>query len=226
MDLTNVLEFEKFVNSEVKQAAAELNGLAEGSRTHLQKLVYTNLVDRFDVMVDKTILDNSLHPTLLDESLKKLDSPVTESEVLRLLLDGSDIRNVVQSRVKNILSNGVLRERHSKKLSKLFSLFEGVGEVWNKPRVNNANGNILTTYTVQNKKVPASICGYADWLYSRRNSIVHGGGSNTILSNDVEQLKKIFKVDVAKTTRLKLGAITTASTYYLAVVHLIKSNNA
>ena len=56
MNLRNVLDFEKFVKGEVTKATNELEGLAEGSRNHLQKLVYTNLVDRFDVMVDKTIL--------------------------------------------------------------------------------------------------------------------------------------------------------------------------
>ncbi|GAA0371785.1 hypothetical protein GCM10009092_40170 [Bowmanella denitrificans] len=70
MDLQHVEEFEKFVKTEVKAAATELQGLEEGSRTHLQKLVYTNLVDRFDVMIDKTILANALHENLLEESLK------------------------------------------------------------------------------------------------------------------------------------------------------------
>jgi hypothetical protein len=100
MEISNIIEFEKFVNTEVKQASKELEGLADSSRTHLQKLVYTNLVDRFDVMVDKTILNNSLQPILLDESLKKLDSPMTEAEVLRLLLNGDNIKEVVEMRVK------------------------------------------------------------------------------------------------------------------------------
>ncbi|GAA0344255.1 hypothetical protein GCM10009092_05870 [Bowmanella denitrificans] len=44
-----------------------------------------------------------------------------------------------------------------------------------------------------------------------------------MLQNDVEQLKKIFKVDVAKTTRLKLGAINTTSAFYLDVVRILNS---
>lgn len=192
MDLQHIDDFEKFVNTEVSKAAKELEGLAEGSRAHLQKLVYTNLVDRFDVMVDKTILGNALHQNLLDESLKKLDSPVTEAEVLRLLLDGNNIQEVVESRVKSVLSNGILRSRNSRKLSKLFELFDVKDDVWNKPRVNNATGKVLASFKVQNKKVPASICGFADWTYSRRNSIVHGGGASKMLENDIEQLKKLF----------------------------------
>ncbi len=135
MEISNIIEFEKFVNTEVKQASKELEGLADSSRTHLQKLVYTNLVDRFDVMVDKTILNNSLQPILLDESLKKLDSPMTEAEVLRLLLNGDNIKEVVEMRVKAVLSNGILRNRHSKKLAKVFEIFGSNDKVWNAPRV-------------------------------------------------------------------------------------------
>ena len=175
-------------------------------------------------MVDKTILNNSLQPILLYESLKKLDSPMTEAEVLRLLLNGDNIKEVVEMRVKAVLSNGILRNRHSKKLAKVFEIFGSNDKVWNAPRVNNATGKILTTFKPQNRKVPASICGFADWLYSRRNSIVHGGGSSSMLQNDVEQLKKMFQVDVTKSTRLKLGAITTASTFYIDVVRLLKES--
>jgi hypothetical protein len=49
MELQHIDEFKQFVVSEVKNASQELEGLAEGSRPHLQKLVYTNLVDRFKI---------------------------------------------------------------------------------------------------------------------------------------------------------------------------------
>ena len=222
MNLRNVLDFEKFVKGEVTKATNELEGLAEGSRNHLQKLVYTNLVDRFDVMVDKTILDNALHDRLLDDALKKLDSPVSEADVLKLFMDGSDIHEIVESRVKNVLRDGVLRGRHSNKVSKLFELVGLEKNLWTKPRVNISTGKILASFTPQNKKIPTSVCGYADWLYSRRNSIVHGGGSSKMLENDVTQLKKLFKAEVAKTTRLSFSALGVSSEFYLGVVKLIK----
>lgn len=207
----------------MKLAAKELESLEEGSRPHLQKLVYTNLVDRFDVMIDKTILDNCLEPLLLDESLSKLDSPVTESQVLKLLMDGGNVEDVVRARVRTVLSNGILRQRHSKKLSKVFELFR-VEKVWNEPKVNDANGKILLTFKPQRKTVPASVCGYADWLYSRRNAIVHGGGTSNMLDNDVLQIEKTFKIKVVKTTKIKLGAINTTSNFYLDVLSLLKKN--
>ncbi|NMH67032.1 hypothetical protein [Shewanella salipaludis] len=226
MNLQNVLDFEKFVKGEVKKATEELAGLQDGSRNHLQKLVYTNLVDRFDVMVDKTILDNALHERLLDDALKKLDSPVSEADVLKLLMDGSNIHEVVESRVQNILRDGVLRGRHSNKVSKLFELIGLERNLWTKPRVNISTGKILGSFTPQNNKIPTSVCGYADWLYSRRNSIVHGGGSSKMLDNDIAQLKKLFKSDVAKTTRLSYSALGVTSEFYLGVVKLIKDAEA
>jgi hypothetical protein len=223
MDLTHINEFEKFLKQEVKEATDELEGLAEGSRKHLQKLVYTNLVDRFDYMIDKTFISNSMHDNLLDDALKKLDSPVTESDVLKLLMNGDNIHQVVELRVQNVLRNGVLRNRHSLKLEKLFQVFGEESNFKNKRRVNISTGKILASFTPPNNKVPTSICGYADWLYSRRNAVVHGGGNSHISQIDLDQLKKIYNADVVKTTRLKLGAITIASAFYQDVVKLLKS---
>lgn len=221
MNLTFVLEFQKFISSEVTAATTELDGLTEASRKHLQKLVYTNLVDRFDVMIDKTILSNALHEKLLEDSLKKLDTPMTEADVLRLLMNGKDIQQDVEERVQTVLRNNVLRNRHSLKLQKLFEVFGKEPNAYKKPRVNISTGKILQEFTPQNNKVPTSVCGYADWLYSRRNSIVHGGGAGNISVTDLQQLKKLYNADVVKNTRLKLSAITVASEFYLGVVKML-----
>ncbi len=220
----SIVEFESFVSKEVKSATLELEKLEEDSRKHLQKLVYTNLVDRFDSMIDHFLLDNSLDESLLTEALNKLDTPMSEANVFRLLLDKEKTQDKIEERIKNILRNGVLRNRHSQKLSKLFDIFCPSEGVWNNPRVNISTGKILPKYTPQNKKVPSSVCGYADWLYSRRNTIVHGSGTSAMLPNDIAQIKKLFKCTPAKTTRLKLSAITVTSEFYLSVVSLLKTN--
>lgn len=222
MDLKYVEEFQNFISDEVTEAAKELGKLTEQSRKHLQKLTYTNLVDRFDVMIDKTIITNALHASLLEESLKQLESPISEAEVLRLLMDGRDINEVVEERVQSVLRNGVLRNRHSIKLQKLFEVAGEKTNVFKKPRVNISTGKILQDFTPQTNKVPTSICGYADWLYSRRNSIVHGGGTGKISDIDLKQLKKLYGAEVVTTTRLKLSAITVASEFYLGVVQMLK----
>ena len=221
MDLTYANEFERFVSAEVKEAAKELDKLTEQSRKHLQKLTYTNLVDRFDVMIDKTIISNALHESLLDDCLKQLDAPITEANVLRLLMDARDINQVVEERVQSILRNGVLRNRHSLKLQKLFEIVGEKTNVSKKTRVNISTGKILQDFSPQNNKVPTSICGYADWLYSRRNSIVHGGGTGKMSDIDIKQLKKLYGAEVAATTRIKLNAITVASEFYLGIIKMI-----
>lgn len=223
MNLIHVKDFQKFVTSEVKEATEELEGLTEASRKHLQKLVYTNLVDRFDVMVDKTIIVNALHENLLEESLRQLDSSVSEADILRLLMDARDINLVVEERIQSVLRNGILRNRHSLKLQKLFELVGEASNYQKKPRVNLSTGRILQEFTPQNNKVPTSICGYADWLYSRRNSIVHGGGGGKMSDIDLNQLKKIYNSDVVKVTKIKLNAITVASEFYLGVTRLLIS---
>ncbi len=223
MDLQHIQEFESFINKEVKEAVEELDGIEEGSRKHLQKLVYTNLVDRFDYMIDKTFISNSMNEALLEEALKKLDSPVSESDVLKLLMNGANIHQVVEQRVQSVIRNGILRNRHSLKLDKLLEIFGENTNYKNKPRVNISTGKILASFTPPNNKVPTSICGYADWLYSRRNAIVHGGGNAYISELDLSQLKKIYKSDVVKSTKLKLGSITIASEFYLSIVGILKS---
>jgi hypothetical protein len=225
MELSSVNEFETYISKEVKLATAELTKLEENSRKHLQKLVYTNMVDRFDSMVDHVLLDNALSEKLLSEALSKLETPMTEAEVFRLILSGNNVNKIIEDRVKVILSTNLLRNRHSKKLSKLFELCCPDEKVWNEPRVNVSTGKILAKFTPQNNKVPTSVCGYADWIYSRRNSIVHGGGGSTMLENDLTQLEKLFKAKPAKTTKLKLSAIEVTAEFYLSVVKIIKASD-
>lgn len=69
MNKEKIFEFESFLEKEVASATKELEPLPEQSRKHLQKLVYTNLIDRFDSMIDHVFLDNALHEELLKEAV-------------------------------------------------------------------------------------------------------------------------------------------------------------
>lgn len=220
MNCSRIEEFSAYLDREVANAERELGLLAEQSRKHLQKLVYTNLVDRFDSMVDHFLLDNCLHQTLLDESLQKLKDPLTEGEILRLLIDTQGFNAHVDETLKETLRNGVLRNRHSKKLHRLLEVF-APNEKLKTSRVNPSTGKILGKYTQHNRKIPATIPGYADWLYSRRNAVVHGGGASHMLQNDLKQLKEIYHCDAGKEVKLKIGSITTASAFYKCVVSLL-----
>ena len=85
--------------------------------------------------------------------------------------------DVIIEKIKDLTRNKTLRERHSKKLHKILT----VCLCWKnieRPRVSQ--GGKIFKKTKKNNSQPNSILGYADWLYSRRNSLVHGDGSPTI----------------------------------------------
>ena len=45
-----------FCGNDISAAIKELEGITtEESRKHLQKLVYINLIDRFDILIDRLI---------------------------------------------------------------------------------------------------------------------------------------------------------------------------
>lgn len=221
MNTTRLTEFIGFLDREIASAVTELTSINEQSRRHLQKLVYTNLVDRFDSTVDHALLDNVLQEPLLSEGLKSLDKPLTEGETLTLLVGITDPIERLTERLQTVLRNDVLRNRHAKKVRKLCELM-APGENMVKPRVNNATGNIVAKFTPQGGKSPYCIQGYADWLYSRRNAIVHGGGSVNMLKNDITQLKNLYKFDAAKSVKLSIGSIKTAATFYRDLVALLQ----
>ena len=219
-------EFLSYLDREVSSAVSELNNVAEGSRQHLQKLVYTNIVDRFDSTIDHLLLENVLEEPLLSETLKELEKPISEGQLLGLLSSSSKVNEYILERTQTILRNGILRQRHSVKLKKFFETFV-TNEDYSKPRVNPSTGLLAPNFKPQrNVKIPCSIAGYADWLYSRRNAIVHGGGSVKMLQNDIEQIKKLYKRDVAKTVRLKIGSITNAVQFYRNLTSLINKNKS
>ena len=103
--------------------------------------VYTNLVDRFDAMVDEAILENCRKEHLVDEAMKGMTQPITEAEMLRLLMEGQSVQQAIDARLRDVLSIAVLRQRHSKKLATLFKVLKPEEECWNKPRVNIATGH-------------------------------------------------------------------------------------
>lgn len=89
------------------------------------------------------------------------------------------------------------------------------------PRVNPANGQILEQIKPPNKTQPLSISGYCDWLYSRRNAIVHGGGATKLMAHDRAHLTKMFKCDPPESMKIKLSSVSNAATFYLGVVGLL-----
>ena len=221
MNRTAIHDFVKYADKEILPATGELENLGDQHRKHLQKLVYANLVNRFDVMVDNAILDNCRIGSLLEKAVKPMSETITEGHLLKLLMDAKTIKQVITERLRQSLANSVLRERHSRKLSLLFEALSDDDKVWSNPRVNVSTGEIVDKFKVKNKSIPHSICGYADWLYSRRNALVHGAGFATMLENDVTQIKKIFQVEVSPTIKIKVGSIRNAANFYKQVAEML-----
>lgn len=223
MEARSLNEFTKFVEGEIEPAIADIGKLAEKSRKHLQKLVYTNVVNRFDSMIDRLILDNCRTPELIEAAESDMKSQVTEAELLKLLMESTNLESAIDKRLKVSIGNTILRKRHSLKLKQVFEAFQPEQRVFNHPRVNIPNGKIIEKATPQkNLKIPYSICGYADWVYCRRNSLVHGAGSSSFLENDRKQLKKLYNREPTKTFKIGLGSIKTTANFYKEVTGLLK----
>ena len=220
MKTESVQDFQKYVKKDIITASNELEHLAENQRRHLSKLVYTNLVNRFDSMVDQFILDNCREDSILEKGLEPLDKVMKESDILRLLIEAETIQDLIDEKIRSSLSTSVLRKRHSVKLSTLFEVVEESPSSWKQPRVEIGTGKIRDKVKPSNKKIPCSICGYADWLYSRRNALVHGAGVSKLLENDKKQLEKLYNCKAADRVTVRLSSINTASKFYLDLVEL------
>lgn len=224
MDKTALKEFQRYIRKEVEPAINDLGSLDEKNRLHIQKLVYTNIIDRFDTMIDILIIENCREEGFIESSLANMSGTVTESELVKILIHGENLQGALDLKLRNGLRNTILRERHSKKLSSVFKVFQPDINPVTDQRVNPPTGKISAKITPQKAiKIPYSISGYADWLYSRRNSIVHGGGTNKFLENDRVQLKKLYKKEPAKQFTIKLSSIKVTVAFYKDVVELLNA---
>lgn len=221
MNNKRIVNFKKFLTKELIPATDDLEKLEDKHRKHIQKLVYTNLVDRFDSMVDGMLLDNCREEYLVSEAFKKLNQPISESDLLTVLMQGNNLQAALDRRLQDALRLSVLPKRHSRKFTILLSISEEVADFERKPRVNPSTGQITDKFKIQVKTTPHSICGYADWLYSRRNAIVHGAGTARFLKNDKLQLKKLYGVSTTDGFRILVSSVKIAAKFYGEVCDLI-----
>ena len=109
MITTSLKSFESFLKKEIQPAISELDQLNDNSRKHIQKLIYTNLVDRFDVMVDKIILDNIHEQEIIDIATKNMDKPVIESDLIKLLIGKDRLESMIDEWTDPILMDTQFR---------------------------------------------------------------------------------------------------------------------
>jgi hypothetical protein len=222
METSRITEFKKYIDTQITPSITEIRGLNETSRKHVQKLVYTNLVDRFDVMVDTAILTNCRSEFVVEAISSSLTETVNEQYLLKLLMDTDNVQEAIDERLRSTIRNTILRKRHSQKLLFLLKLFDKLEYSKLNPQVQVGSGNVVLKATKTKVNIPHSVCGYADWLYSRRNSIVHGASASPkYLENDIKKLKEIYKYDCPKTINLKFGAIEQTVRFYTCIVKIL-----
>ncbi len=190
-----IKKFQKFSTQDVSAAIGELRKIKmESNRKHLQRLVYANLVDRFDILTDQLLMEFALqnksffHVKVLG---KVTDIPISKKDFFSVMVSDNP-KEIIEDQIKNIVRNEYLRLRHSVKLRLL--LQDGFGVMkndLNKSRVNANDGRIQTTFKRRSPTTPSTIIGYSDYLYSKRSGIVHGTGT-LISQNDTNYLKKYF----------------------------------
>lgn len=222
--LSDIRVFLDFCKKDIQSAIKELEGITiEKNRKHLQKLVYVNLVNRFDYLVDKLLLWFSVNnKSLRDEILKTIEKEnITKKEVFELFFMKEKSYELITEKIRELTRSNILRSRHSTKILKLLGTCLKIKDC-EKPRVSN-DGKIFAR-TTGNKKIPNTIIGYADWLYSRRNSSVHGDGKK-YTTLDFEHIKKTYKTtDLSENIVLRLPSITSAVNFYTSLLAIISKD--
>lgn len=222
METSGIEDFKKYVETQITPSVSEIRGLNDSSRKHVQRLVYTNLVDRFDVMVDVAILANCRSEFVIESISPSLTDTVNEHYLLKLLMDTNNVQDAIDERLKTAIRNTILRKRHSQKLQFLLKLLDKLEYSKLKPQVQPGNGNIVLSANISKVNIPHSVCGYADWLYSRRNAIVHGASASPrYLANDIKKLKELYKYDCPQKINLKFGAIEQTVRFYTCLVNIL-----
>lgn len=221
MDFSALDNFWEYVEKQIEPSVEDIKKLEDNSRKHVQKLIYTNLVDRFDVMVDHLILENCRSEFVIDAISPSLTETVNEAYLLQLLMNAETVQDAIDEKLKSAIRNSILRKRHSMKLQFLLKLFDRLEYSTKKPQVQPGNGNIAKSAKKTRVNIPHSVCGYADWLYSRRNAIVHGAGSSRYLNNDKVQLDKLYDYKCPNTLKLKIGAIKSSIKFYGCIYDII-----
>lgn len=222
MEIAAADEFKRYVEKQIQPSVDDIASLEDKSRKHVQKLVYTNLVDRFDVMVDSLILSNCRSDFVIEAISPSLSETVSESYLLSLLMDANSVQDAIDERLKVAIRNIILRKRHSQKLHFLLKLLDKTEYSKMKPQVQPGNGNVVDTAKMTRVNVPHSVCGYADWIYSRRNAVVHGARTSKYLENDKKQLRKLYSFECPDTFKLKIGAVSSTLRFYLCIVGILK----
>jgi len=225
--VARIKNFQKFSKQDVLVAISELKKIKKDeNRKHLQRLVYANLVDRFDILVDELMLelavleDNDFHNRVLE---KVSNINVSKKDYFETFL-AEEPKLVIENQIKDVVRGEFLRTRHSQKLRTLLQDGFNVSKLdLDKSRVNANDGRIQTTFSRRAKTIPSSIIGYSDYLYAKRSGIVHGTGKS-ISKNDAAHLVKNFSANT-NIIGIKIGSIASAIQFYSHLTDYMLTSN-
>lgn len=126
MDTSPAHDYLKYVERQIEPSIEDIKALEDGSRKHVQKLFYTNLVDRFDVMIDNLVLLNCRSDFVIETNSPTLTETVNETYLLQLLMNADTVQEAIYEKLRNAARVIILRRRHSKKLQFLLKLFDAL----------------------------------------------------------------------------------------------------
>lgn len=208
--IVSLRKFSVYLEKDFKPAYEEISKIAVSkNRVHIQKLLYVSLLNRFDSAIDEFFYENPESDVLESAIKSSLSQPLTAYEMIGLIRGGED---VIADKIRSIVKAEVGRKKHVDKLSMMLKQLGFSDSEVKKNRVNNASGSILDAYSAT-KTHPVSILGYADWLYARRNILVHSTNSNSD-SKLKKRFKETYNVALPNSIRLSISALKTASKFY------------
>ncbi len=203
----------------------------EHNRIQLQKLVFVHLVNNFDSVIDKLLLWSATNnKDIRDKVLASVkDEPVYLKNLYEVFLESESPQEVIIQKMEDKARISLLNKGHAEKVRML-----ALSVAWK--QVNTTfvatsgpkTGRIATTKAGRKaKKVPNSVPGFSDYLYSKRNSIVHGNGIR-YTEKDFKRLKEDHCEKLPQDFKLSIGSITTAQTFYksFAEIYLEKIKRA
>lgn len=222
---SHIEEFKNFLKEDIGDASGIVEGISpDKKRIHITKLIFASAVDRFDHLIDKILLDRvEISPILQEELLQKHEKEtLSEKQLYEIFLSDEDPKQRVLENLKNTLRTNVLRKRHSTKLKKLFESLDINPKIYQTSRVNPNKGVITEQFKKQDKSIPTSVIGYADWIYCRRNAIVHGGRSLNLAKYDIDFLEKEYKVKgSAVRVKIRKGSLSNIQNFYTDLIEKI-----
>lgn len=129
---------------------------------------------------------------------------------------------LILEEIKSEVESKYLKKGHAEKL--IWLLKEGFDwhqEELQKPLVSS-EGRIKKQAQGKKRNNPTQVPGYADWLYSRRNSIVHGDSIH-LSDKDLVRLNTAYGSNLSSLISLRLNSIKAASYFYMDLCKLLKS---